>query len=127
MQPSSAMAASIRTSGLRRCLRARRVMGGASLTLVLVQIGGGRLIAIVGLLRVDDRRIVASEDNYRELIADRGSLSVSRPCTAHANTAAGELGAAALLILGRGHLAIHHGQVAVGVTHGIAGRLVLAA
>ena len=31
MQPSSAIAASMRTSGLIRCLRPRRVMGGASL------------------------------------------------------------------------------------------------
>src|ERR1700712_1021761 len=103
MQPSRATAASMRTSGLRRCLRARRVMGGASLflkKLVTVYVGGGGLISVIDLLAIDDRRVVASEDHHAQLVADRTGLSVRRSCTTHANSASGILGAGAGLVGG---------------------------
>src|SRR6185437_9776310 len=96
MQPSSATAATIRTRGLRRCLRARVDMGGASLLafdLLAVEVGGGCLIAVVDLGRVDDRGVVASNDGHVQRVTDGRGLSVGLRCTPRANPAAAILGA----------------------------------
>src|SRR5690606_12673899 len=92
MQPCSDSAASVKASGLRRNFRARLVMGGASLFLsVLVQVGGGGLIAVVHLGGVDDGGVAAADDDHVELIADRGGLAIGVQSAAAAHATAGPL------------------------------------
>src|SRR3954470_21725119 len=89
-----------------------------------VDVGVGRLVAVVGLGRVDDGGVVAADHCHRKVVADGGGLAIGVGIV-HAYAAAGVLGAAALVEKGRHHLAIDHSEVAVGVAQRIVGSLVL--
>ncbi len=91
MQPCSEMAASEKASGLRRIFASGSWEGASLFPLVLVQVGGGGLVAVVDLGGVDDRGVAAADDDDRELVADRGGLAIGVQPTAAADAAAGPL------------------------------------
>src|SRR6185312_266522 len=80
MQPVSASAASTGISGFRRYLRPRDVMGGASLLSIRMSVTadlcGRRLVAVVDLIGIHHRGVVAAHHHDIERIADGRGLAV---------------------------------------------------